>query len=443
MRKGWHTSVLLIMAFTAAGSLSTGAWSADAPADAAQASATEALQYPNAVRSSPVADIRDNADIEAINKGLRALAANKMDQARELLRPLADGDATDSQYIRARAWQGLAVAAMHDKDYDAAVDALEQALTHADVIPNKPYFDMQWALVRAHMAAKNWQQAYEVLQQWADEAGEKTADYYGIRGEIAYRQTKYADAITAFAKVDDDGLWSKHPSWSQMLARSYIQEKSYKDAIGLLQDFKHEKPDAAWADSYLLNAYLLNKQYVDAFDLLHSRYSDGTFTQSSDYVNLAKLYLMPDVAGDDANDTAQKAWKVLQDGLDNGSFKASTSYHELMATAARKAGDTGKAIEAYRAADEISDTGEAALQAGRLLSKDGQHEDARKMAERAISKGTRHQGQAWLLIANAAIHDDNRKAATTAMENAAKDPETEASATQWLEQQEKARQYTW
>ena len=62
------------------------------------------------------------------------------------------------------------------------------------------------------------------------------------------------------------------------------------------------------------------------------------------------------------------------------------------------------------------------------------YKEARTLIEQGIAKGVKHQGSAYMLLAEAQRGMKNKAGAIAAMRKAAQDPETAAKAKRWLKQ---------
>jgi tetratricopeptide (TPR) repeat protein len=173
-------------------------------------------------------------------------------------------------------------------------------------------------------------------------------------------------------------------------------------------------------------------KYPEAIQLLEKARAAGTLNKDTQYVNLAKLYLITGQESSDPTPNALKAQQVLEDGIGKGMIKPDAETYVLLGQAAEIGNSVDKAIGYYNKAIPLASDGEAALRAGRLLLSENKYSQAKSLVQQAIDKGVQHKGTAYMLLAESERGLKNKPAAIAAMKNAAKDPETAAKARDWL-----------
>jgi tetratricopeptide (TPR) repeat protein len=103
-----------------------------------------------------------------------------------------------------------------------------------------------------------------------------------------------------------------------------------------------------------------------------------------------------------------------------------------MGQAYEMAGNSDKAIAAYKLALPQATDGESALRAGHLLMVENKFSQAKPLLEQAIQKGVKHKGTAYMLLAETERGLKKKPAAIAAMKQAAQQPETAEKAKAWL-----------
>jgi tetratricopeptide (TPR) repeat protein len=403
---------------------------ADQKADQADQKAPAPALYPNATRQEPQIDLTEQADADALNKGLDAVNAHNAAVALQILQPFADGTGSKSKYVQAMALQGLASLKYNQQDIKGAIDLQKKALA-IGILPNDTYYQLMYMLAQYYVADQQYAQAMTTLQQWRSEGKRETADSYGLEGNIDYRLQKYPEAIAAIKKAESMTDKPK-ASWTQILTASYAESGQGDQALQLAQQQLTADPTDATTMHNAIALLVQSKKYPEALKLMERARSSGTLTQEQDYVNMAKLYMVIAQNGTDTKANAAKAGQVIDEGMSKGIVKPGYATYMLQGNAAYIGGDDAKAIAAYAKAAPLGTDGEADLRRGQLLLSDGKTNQGKRAVKTAISKGVKHAGTAWMLVAEAERTSKNKPAAIKAMKMAAQDPETRARAKAWL-----------
>ncbi|NII10690.1 tetratricopeptide repeat protein [Oleiagrimonas sp. C23AA] len=388
--------------------------------------------YPNATRQAPKLDLHKKKDQEALNKGLNAVNAGQADQAKQLLGPLADGSATKSKYAQALALQGLANLKYNKQDLPGAIADLKKALD-IGVMPNDTYFQLKYELAQFYVANQQYKEALQTLQEWRQQGKRETADSYALEGNIDYRLEKYPEAIAAIKKAQS---MSKNPkdSWNQILMASYAESGQNGQATQMAEQMLKKNPNDATTLRNAISLLVQAQKYPEALKLMEQARNNGTLKDQKDYINMAKLYLVIGQGSDNSKNYASKATGVLEEGMQKGIVKPSYDVYKLEGDAAYIGDQQSKAIAAYKKAANMaaSGQGDASLRLGQLLINDNKYSAGRDAIKAAIAKGVKHEGTAYMLLAEAERGLKNKPAAVAAMKQAAKDPETHAKAEAWL-----------
>jgi hypothetical protein len=386
--------------------------------------------YPNATREEPKLDLKDQKDADTLNKGLDAVNNGDTAQAQQILQPLADGSGTKSKYAQALALQGLANLKYNQQDVKGAITLLKQAID-IGVMPNDTYYQLMYMLAQFYVADEQYDQALATLQKWRTEGKRETADSYALEGNIDYRLQKYPEAIAAIQKAKSMTDQPKE-SWDQILAASYAESGQSDQALELAKAQLAKNPNDSTTLHNTVALLIQAEKYPDAVKLMEQARSSGALTQEKDYINMAKLYLLIGQNGSDPEGNAGKAVQVLDEGMAKGVIKPGYDVYKLQGDAAYIGGDHAKAMAAYAKASPLGKDGEADLRRGQLLIEDHKYTEGKKVVKSAISKGVKHTGTAWMLVAEAERATKNKTAAVAAMKKAAQDPETRSRAQAWL-----------
>lgn len=387
----------------------------------------EAL-YPNTTRQEPKLDLTNAKDQKAINEGLDAVSAGDKENAESVLQPIAES--SKSKYAQALALQGLANLKYNNDDLKGAIATLQQSLA-IGVLPNDTYFQLMYELAQFQMADDQYQAAIDTLHKWRDEGKRETPESYALEGNAQYRLEKYPEAIAAIKKAKS--LTDKpQETWDQILMASYAQSGQKDEATKLAQDQLAANPNDPTARRNAVTVYVNAEKYPEAIDLLEKARAAGTLTDGTDHATLAKLYLLQAQASDDPKPSAAKGAQVLQDAIDKNLVPADAENYRLLGQAYEMADNSAKAVVAYNKAVPLAKDGEAALRAANLQLIESNYSQAKALLQQALSKGVKHKGTAYMLLAECERALKNKPAAIAAMQQAAQQPETAEKAKEWL-----------
>jgi thioredoxin-like negative regulator of GroEL len=384
--------------------------------------------YPNATRTEPKLDLTSEKDQKALNEGLDAVNAGDAAKATSILQPIVDG--SKSKYAQALALQGLASIKYNAGDLKSAIALLSQALNNG-VLPNDTYFQLQFELAQFQLADQQYQASLDTIAKWRADGKKETPESYATEGNDYYRLEKYPQAIAAIKKAQS--LTDKpNDSWNQILMASYAESGQSDQAAQVAQQQLAANPNDPNAISNAVAVLTQAQKYPEAIQLMEKSRAQGGFKDEKSYVNLAKLYLVTGQDSEDPKPNATKAAQTLQDGIGKGIVTGSSDNYKLLGDANYLAGNESQAIDAYRKAIPAAKDGEAALHAGQLLVGQNKYSEARSLLQQAIDKGVKHQGSAYMLLAESERGLKNKPAAIAAMRKAAQYPETSAKANAWL-----------
>ncbi|OHC51304.1 MAG: hypothetical protein A2211_00660 [Rhodanobacter sp. RIFOXYA1_FULL_67_6] len=384
--------------------------------------------YPNATRAEPKLDLTSEKDQKNLNEGLDAVNAGDKAKAQQMLQPIIDS--SKSKYAQALALQGMASLHYNDGDYKGAISSLQRSLA-LGVMPNDTYFQLMYMLAQFQMADEQYQPALDTIAKWRAEGKKETADSYALEGNAEYRLDKYPEAIASINKAKS--LTDKpQPTWDQILMASYSESGQDEKAAELAKNQLSSNPGDPNALNNAVAVLMQAHKYPEAIQMMEKARAEGKLSKDTQYVNLAKLYLVTGQESADPAPNATKAQQVLEEGMSKGVVKPDAETYVLLGQSAEIANNIDKAIGYYNKAQPIATDGEAALRAGRLLLSENKYSQAKGLIQQAIDKGVKHKGTAYMLLAESERGLKNKPAAIAAMKKAAQDPETAAKAKDWL-----------
>ena len=411
-----HVSGLTMLASAA---LLLGLASSPALAKDAAKSKQEVL-YPNATRVAPKLDMTSAKEQKALNEGLDAVAAGDKAKAEQVLQPLVDG--SKSKYVQALALQGLATIKYNDGDTKGAITLLKSSLDNG-VMPNETYFQLEYELAQFYLADEQYQLVLDTVENWRAQGKREWANSYALEANADYRLQKYPEAIAAVKKAES--LTDKpDPQWNQILMASYTESGQTDELVKMAQQELAAHPDDPATLTTAIQALQQAQKYPEAIQLMEAARAKGALTGEANYVLLASLYFNQALTSDDPKPDATKAAAVVTEGLSKGIVQPTADTYLLLGKAEYEAGDTNQAMQAYNKALPLAKDGEIALQIANMQLTDSKYAEAKSMIQQAISKGVKHQGIAYLVLAESERGLNHKSAQIAALNQAAKDPET-------------------
>jgi tetratricopeptide (TPR) repeat protein len=134
-----------------------------------------------------------------------------------------------------------------------------------------------------------------------------------------------------------------------------------------------------------------------------------------------------------AEQDAQAA-ELLTRGLESGVVKPSFEIYRGLGESYYFSENIAQAADAFGKADELAADGEMALNHARALAELERWSETKAAANRAISKGVKRPGDAYVILGAAEFGLNNQAGAINAYREAAKYPETKAMAEAYLRQ---------
>lgn len=359
-------------------------------------------EYPHATRKEPKVTLGPSEQT-ALNKAADFINDGKDSQAQPYVEKVLSSSRA-SPYAQAFAHELLGSIYWNSDKADEALAEYQKAIA-LDALPNKSQFRLIYQLAQIQLQNEKYDEALATLAQWEKLTGTQNADELALKANAYYRVDKFQDAIDtmkqAIAKTD-----KPNESWSQILMASYFELNQYDEAARIVQQQLQKDPGNKKLINQLAQVYIQGDKADQALQVLAKAKSDGLFTTTDDYTQLAKLYAMADKPKEGA--------AIVKEGFAKNIIPASLDNYKLLGDLCMQAEDDPCALEAYGKASPMATDGNIDYQLGYLQFYAGNSKDAVATLSRAISKGgLRQEGEAYLLRGDA--HNDlgEMAAATT------------------------------
>ncbi|HWU77555.1 MAG TPA: tetratricopeptide repeat protein [Rhodanobacter sp.] len=390
--------------------------------------AKQDVQYPDTSREAPKLDLRSEKDQKKLQEGLDALNSGDKAKATQALQDLLDN--SKSKYAQAMAMRGLAILKYQAADYKGSIELIQRALADG-VLPNDDYFAIEYMLAVVQQADGQYQASLDTIHKWRAEGKKETAESYAIEGNDLYRLEKYPEAIAAVKKAQS--LTDKpDPQWNQILMASYSASGQGDEVVKLAQQDLAAHPDDPARLSTAISALQQAGKYPEAIKLMEDARAKGKLTSEAEYVLLGSLYFNQALSSDDPKPDANKSIAVIKDGMSKGIMQSNADSYLLLGKAEYLAGDSKSAMASYNKALPLATDGEPALQIASILLTDSKYSQAKSKVELAISKGVKHPGVAYMVLAECERGLNHKSARIAALKQAAKDPQTATHANELL-----------
>ncbi|TDR47520.1 tetratricopeptide repeat protein [Tahibacter aquaticus] len=376
--------------------------------------------YPNSKRVDPKTDMPGSLGTK-LNKAQEAAADGDADKAIGLIEEVI-GDKKVTPYAKAFALYLRSNAKWEKEDGAGAIADLKEAIA-IDALPNSNQFPALYTLAQFQLQEEQYTDSIKSVDQYIELSGDKKPEAIAIKGNALYRADRFQEAIDtlklAIATSD-----KPQESWNQILMASYFELNQYGEAAKLSEAQLAKNPTDKKLIQQLASIYVNNEQNDKALKLLSDAKAKGLITTADDYKLLAQLYGQAEKPAEGA--------ALLEEGFGKGAIPPSYEMYKLLGDSYSLADNEAKAIDAYGKASPLAKDGEADLLRGQLQVNNQQWAPAKESLTKAISRGVKRQGAAYVLLGNAENELGNKAAAIAAMEKAKGYDETREMAGTWL-----------
>lgn len=377
--------------------------------------------YPNAKRHDPKTDMPSSLGTK-LNKAQDAATEGDTDKALGLIEEVLN-DKKVTGYAKAFALYLRSNAKWEKEDGAGAIADLKEAIA-IDALPNNNQFPAIYTLAQFQLQEEQYADTIKTVDQYIDQSGDRKAEAIALKGNALYRAERYQEAADTM-KLAIAASDKPQDSWNQILMASYFELNNYGEAAKISEQQLAKNPTDKKLIQQLASIYVNSDQNDKALKLLADSKSKGLITTADDYKLLAQLYAQADKPAEGA--------ALLEEGFQKGAIPA-TNYEltKLLGDSYALADNEPKAIDAYNKASPLAKDGEVDFLRGQLQINAQQWAPAKESMTKALQRGVKRQGAAYVLLGNAENELGNKAAAIAAMEKAKGYPETADMAGKWL-----------
>ena len=413
--------VLLLLALMASGPAFAARKDKDAKAEKA------APMFPDATRAEP--KIKPVASLSKQMQTLQELSQEgKNEEAvAEADKIIANKKAQPYEKAFAQQAKGFAYIDLDaDKDtgaYARAIPMFEQTIV-TDGLPNDMHYQIMYQVGQMYMADENYAKALEWTDRFMTETKSAKPEHLAMKGNALYRLERFDEAAT-FLKQAIEKSDKPQDAWNQLLMATYFDQDKPLEAARIAEGILAKNPNDKKTLLNLSSIYAEAEQYDKAIEILERGRTAGMLTEERDYRQLFALYLNSE--GKEAQGIA-----VIEEGMAKGILKPSAETYNALAQAYYFTDNLEKSIDAYKKAAPLAKDGETALNLARVLTNEERYAEAKAAAQDALKKGVKKPGDAWMVIGRSEFGLNNKAGLVAAYKEAAKFPETQQQATEWL-----------
>ena len=252
----------------------------------------------------------------------------------------------------------------------------------------KPKKSIYKSLARAHYRLKEYDRAIAVLQE-AIKRLSADESLYNTLFSYQYEAGRISDAASTLEQMLR--LWPKRQKYYMQLASIYQQMKLPNQALQIME----------------------------------LCFAQGLLKKENDILRYASMLYEAGIP--------YKAASLLSDSLQNGSVEKNRKNYELLAAFYREAREYNLQIKALKNAASHTPGGDNELYIAQLCYDKDDFACMVKYADKAIKKGVKHKGEAYLLMALGHYGLKNRKEAKSCFAKASKFKATKKSSLQYLQ----------
>jgi hypothetical protein len=383
----------------------------------------KAAEFPNATRIEP-AKAKPGKLQGKLTKLYDLLEKDKFAQVIEGADEIiADPKATPYERGHAAYVAGYAAIDLGEPDYSKAIKYLTQAIESGQMT-NSAHFTLMFQVAQMQLSDEHYAESLAMTDRYLAETRSNDPKGYALRGNALYRLDRFAEAIEALKKATEPG---KEPEKAviDMLTASYFETNQMAEAAKLAEAQAAKRPDDKRAQLDLATIYINSEQPAKAAAVFEKLRAAGKLTDSGDYEQGARI--LGQIEGREKDAAA-----FIAEGLDKGVLKPSAQIYGLLGQSYYYAEMMPQAAAAWEKGAPLAKDGELFLNLSKANADLEQYPAAKAAAQQALAKGVKRPGDAWLVIASAERAAGNKPAEIAAYREAAKDPNTRASATKML-----------
>jgi tetratricopeptide (TPR) repeat protein len=309
--------------------------------------------------------------------------------------------------------------------YEESVEAYERVLQEDD-LPEAVESSTLYTLAQLWLHLGNYDNAAARLERWLQITPDPGPDPYVLLAQAYYQLERPADAIAplerAFAVAQERGIEAKE-NWYVLARALYYETEDYEKLMSSLKFLVAYHPrEEYWI--HLAAAYGDlgdTRSQLAAYEAAHAQ---GYLNDGRELLVLSQLLLQAEVP--------YRAGMILEQGLRNEVIENTAEHWRLLSQAWILARENQKAVEALRAASQLSDDGELDARLAQVLVNLGEWAAAAEASQNALRKGVEEPHELQITLGMALLELGRLEEAKTAFRQAQRSAGGQQAARQWL-----------
>jgi tetratricopeptide (TPR) repeat protein len=351
---------------------------------------------------------------------MKLLSENKHQEAIEKLTKIAD---KGSDYEKAVVNYNLGFAYSAKSDNAGAVKAFAKALSFK-ALPRLQKEQLEFNLGQLYIVAGQYDEGIKTLQQYIETScSAVTADAHIFLANALAERKRYAEALP---QIDLAISKSKQPKelWLQMKLAIAYELKEFKGCAESLVGLIAMVPAKADYWKQLSSIFYEMKKDAESVAVLALAERQGFVQKPNEVKNLYSVYM--------AMELPFKAGALMQDAVDKGRMPATEENYESIADAWINAREAARAETTLKKLASMSEKGEYYFKLGAMYGDDERWKESVEMLQKALDKGVKRGGEAWMRMAVAQHGLKNTSGAIASLQKAITFDETRKQAGEWL-----------
>jgi hypothetical protein len=382
----------------------------------------DAPKFPNATREDPKPKPgKLKSKLMALDKKAQSdQFAEVITAAEEIL-----ADPKANEYERARAAYLAGFASVNLDDDAKAVAYTERAITE-NALNNDLHFQLMQQVAQLNYRMEKYDAAIAAVDRYVAESKFEDPKALALKGAAYYNSDRFAEAIPVLKKAIP-ATGEPETGVTDMLMASYMQTEQYAEAIAWAEAAAAKDPKDKKRQLNLASVFAQADQPAKAAAVFERLRSSGMLTDEKDYEMGYRL--LANLEGREKDTIA-----FINEGLDKGVLKPSRDVFSVLGQSYYYSTppQIDAAIAAWEKGAPLSKDGELFLNLAKINYQEERYPAAVAAAQKAIEKGLKKPGQAWVVIAGSKQLQGDNAGAIAAYREAAKDPGSREEANRQL-----------
>ncbi len=363
------------------------------------------------------------ATTKRFERAQKYLTKGDFKHAIDLVQPVINRRSSNG-YEKAKALIIKTQAYMSMREFLDAEVTITQAITIGELSYGEQCEALMF-LAQIHLVAQNYKAAKLTLIKYIEVVPDKVPAAHIMLGTI---ENELGDLKSAEKHVDQALSESDDPQepWLYFASVIYLKTKNFAKAEMILKNLLEKRQNNKNYWMTLIGVLFEEEKTTEALQYLELAHKQGFITASSDINNRAALLSQEKIPF--------KAAIVLKQAIINKDIPESQKAYEFMASFWFVAKEYSRAIEAYKKASALSDSGSVELLLGQVYLEQEDWVNAEKSFQAAVKKGNlkNQEGSAVLGLGMTAYFQDDKISALKYFAKAQKFKQQKEAASRWI-----------